>query len=70
MNDRRLFGVGAAGVCVSAVCCFTPLLAVVLGGLGLAAWLAWADYVLLPALAAFAAITLAAGWRLWRERRA
>jgi mercuric ion transport protein len=32
------------------VCCFTPALALLLGTVGLSAWLAWLDYVLLPAL--------------------
>ena len=35
---------------VAAVCCATPLLAVVLGAVGLSAWLAKADYVLIPVL--------------------
>lgn len=42
---------GVAGAVVAGVCCFTPLLAVVFGALGLTAALAWSDYVLLPMLA-------------------
>ncbi len=58
MTDRKLFRVGAAGTVIAAVCCFTPALVVLLGAIGLAAWLAWLDYVLFPALFGFAGLTL------------
>jgi mercuric ion transport protein len=35
---------------IAAICCATPLLAVPFGAVGLTAWLAKADYVLIPAL--------------------
>ncbi len=47
---------GIAGSVVAALCCFTPLLVVLLGWLGLSAWLGWLDYVLLPALGMFFAL--------------
>ena len=50
MSDRSLIATGAVGAAFAAVCCATPLLAVVLGGVGLTAWLANADYVLIPVL--------------------
>ena len=50
MRDRALIATGAVGAVLAAICCATPLLAVVLGGLGLTAWLAKADYVLIPVL--------------------
>lgn len=50
MNDRSLIATGAIGAAFAAVCCATPLLAVVLGGVGLTAWLAKADYVVIPVL--------------------
>jgi len=53
VQDRRLIGVGAVGTIVAALCCGTPLLVLALGALGLSAWLAWADYVLMPALLFF-----------------
>ncbi len=53
MNSRALLGAGIAGSVVAAVCCFTPVLVIGLGAVGLTAWLAWADMVLLPALAIF-----------------
>jgi mercuric ion transport protein len=50
LNDRSLITAGAVGAALAAICCATPLLAVVLGGIGLTAWLAKADYVVLAVL--------------------
>ncbi|MCE8008285.1 MAG: hypothetical protein B7X55_01295 [Rhodobacterales bacterium 34-62-10] len=52
---------------MAALCCFTPVLVVLLGAVGLSAWLGWLDYVLLPALAFFIGLTAYAVWR--RQRR-
>lgn len=57
MNDRKCIGTGATGTIIAAICCFTPALVIGLGAIGLSAWLVWADYVLFPALALFAALT-------------
>ena len=43
MNNPPLIATGAIGAALAALCCATPLLTVVLGGLGLTAWLAKAD---------------------------
>ena len=64
MNDRALLRTGIIGSVVAAVCCGTPALAFVLGALGVSAWLAWADYVVLPALIAFMALTGYAFYRI------
>lgn len=53
---------------ITAVCCFTPILAIGLGALGLSAWLAWLDFVLLPMLLGFAGVT-AIGWWLKKSAR-
>ena len=50
MRDRTLITTGVVGAVVAAVCCAKPLLAIVFGAVGLAAWVAKADYVLIPAL--------------------
>jgi mercuric ion transport protein len=50
MRNRTLIATSAVGAAVAALCCMTPLLAVVFGAAGLTAWLAKADYVLIPAL--------------------
>ena len=66
MKDRTLLRAGIAGSIVAALCCGTPLLALTLGALGVSAWLAWADEIVLPALIAFLALT---GYALYRLRR-
>jgi len=65
--DIRLVTVGLIGTVILALCCFTPVLVVLLGVVGLSAMLGWLDYVLLPALAFFIGLTVYAVWR--RHRR-
>ena len=48
MNDRTLIKTGVIGGVIAAICCATPILAVALGTVGLSAWAAKADYVLIP----------------------
>ena len=50
MRDRTLITTGAIGAAFAAICCATPLLVVLFGAVGLTAWLAKADYVVLPVL--------------------
>ncbi len=54
----RLLTAGLVGTVVTAVCCFTPALVVLLGSVGLSAWMGWLDYVLVPLLAVFVAVAL------------
>lgn len=65
-NTHKLIAVGFAGSVIAALCCFTPLLVIVLGAAGLSGVLVWTDYVLLPALAFFVALT---GYAVWRRLR-
>lgn len=67
MNDRKLLRVGIVGAAITALCCFTPLLVVLLGALGLSAWVVGLDYVLLPALVGFVALII---YGLFRKSRA
>ncbi len=67
MDDRKLLGVGLVGAVVAALCCFAPVLVVLLTTVGLSALVGWLDYVLLPALAIFVALTV---YALFRHRRA
>ena len=50
VKDRSLIATGAIGAILAAIYCATPLLAVVLGGIGLTAWLAKVDYVVMAVL--------------------
>lgn len=67
-NDT-LLRTGIVGTIVVALCCFTPILVVLLGVVGLSAVLGWIDYVLFPALAAFLALTAYALWRRSQSAR-
>jgi mercuric ion transport protein len=67
MGHRTLVGAGAIGTIVAAICCATPVLAVVLPLLGLGAWLGVADYVLIPLLLSSLALV---GLGLYRRRTA
>ena len=53
----RLLAVGAGGALFAAVCCFTPVLAAIFGAIGLAAWVMWLDFILLPLLVLFVGVT-------------
>ena len=50
MNDRSLIATGGVAAALAAICCATPLLAFVLGAIGLTAWIAKTDYVIHPVL--------------------
>jgi mercuric ion transport protein len=58
MNNKRLLKTGLVGTVVMALCCFTPLLVWLLAAVGLSAVVGMLDYVLLPALGMFLAITI------------
>ena len=49
-RDRTLIATGAIGAALAAICCLTPLLAILLTAIGLSAWLVKADYILIPVL--------------------
>lgn len=63
MNNRPLLGAGLIGTAVVALCCFTPILVVLAGVVGLSAIVGYLDYILLPALIFFVGLTLYAVWR-------
>ncbi len=58
MANDKLFKVGLIGTVIAAICCFTPVLVILLGAVGLSAAIGWLDIVLLPALGLFVAITV------------
>ncbi len=66
MQDRALLKLGLTGTIVTAICLFTPTLAWLLALSGMAGWLAWTDYVLLPLLAVFLGVT---AYAVLRARR-
>jgi len=68
MKGRTLLTTGLVGSALAGICCFTPILALLLGALGLTAVLAWLDVVLLPTFAMFLAVVGYALWKMKRER--
>lgn len=63
----KLFKIGIIGTIIAALCCFTPVLVVLLGAVGLSAIVGYLDIVLLPALVIFIGITIYAVWKKKNE---
>lgn len=57
----RLLRIGIIGAILTALCCFTPVLVVLFGALGLAALVGYLDYVLFPLLGVFVLLIII-GW--------
>lgn len=64
----KLLALGLCGTLLAALCCFTPLLPIVLTALGLTGLLGvlYNDAVLLPVLAGFLIFT---GYVIWRQKK-
>jgi len=62
----RWFKVGLLGAFLACVACATPIAALLLGAIGLAAWAGHIDLVLFPVLGAFVVL---AAHRYWVARR-
>lgn len=63
MNDKKTLQHGVIGTVITALCCFTPVLVVLFGVVGLSAVIGYLDYVLLPALVFFVVLAIYALWR-------
>jgi len=66
MTPKSLLTVGIVGMIVTAICCSTPLLVLLLGVVGLSSLTGTLDIILLPALVFFLIIT---GYGLWKQTR-
>jgi mercuric ion transport protein len=67
VTEKGLLRIGICGTAIAALCCFTPVLVVLLGAVGLSAAIGWLDDVLLPAMVLFLGLTVFA---LWKRRSA
>ena len=56
--NKKLMSTGLIGTVLAALCCFTPILAVAFGALGLSAIVGWLDVVLIPVLVFFVGLTV------------
>ncbi|PHQ94998.1 MAG: hypothetical protein COB40_11225 [Marinosulfonomonas sp.] len=70
VSNDRLLRFGIIGTVLAALCCFTPVLVVLFGLVGLAALVGYLDYVLFPALGLFVLLTLYALWRKHKNEAA
>ncbi|MHB1200761.1 MAG: mercury resistance system transport protein MerF [Polaromonas sp.] len=66
-KNSKLLKLGIGGTIVAALGCFTPILLILLGVVGLGALTGYLDYVLFPALALFVGITI---YALQKRRQA
>ncbi|MDP2644939.1 MAG: mercury resistance system transport protein MerF [Desulfobacterales bacterium] len=64
--SKKGFYAAIAGTVLVALCCFTPILVITLGAVGLSAFTPYLDYVLLPALAALIVLTFVSYGR-WKR---
>ena len=65
MNNNRLLGVGIIGAIVAAICCFTPVLVILLVAIGFGWITGYLDYLLLPVLFICCVIIV---YALWQQR--
>ncbi len=68
-RHKKLLGVGLVGTTIAALCCFTPVLVITFGVVGLSAWVGYLDYVLLPALGFFICLIAYALYRRYKAER-
>ncbi|WP_299081770.1 mercury resistance system transport protein MerF [uncultured Paraglaciecola sp.] len=64
-KNKRLLRTGVIGTLIVALCCFTPLLVILLAAVGLSAFTGHLDVVLFPALAFFIGLT---GYAFYRKK--
>lgn len=67
LKNSTLLKLGIGGTILAALCCFTPILLILLGVVGLGAIAGYLDYVLLPALVVFVGIMI---YALQKQRHA
>lgn len=58
MKNRTLLRTGIAGTIITALCCLTPVLVVLLGIAGLSTVTGYLDFVLFPVLVFFLGLTV------------
>ena len=65
MKSKQLLTTSLVGTAIAAICCFTPVLVILLSAIGLSAAVAYLDIVLIPALVISVVISLFALWRVY-----
>jgi mercuric ion transport protein len=67
MKPKTTLIASLTGTVIIALCCFTPILVIGLGLIGLSAWIGYLDSVLLPALGVMIGLTIVSYWRYRRH---
>jgi len=57
-KPNSLLKAGIIGTVVAALCCFTPVLVILIGAIGLSSLVGYLDFVLFPLLGVFICITV------------
>ena len=65
-NNAWLLKTGLIGSIIAALCCFTPILAVLLGAVRLGWFVGYLDYVLVPVMVIFLGLV---GYAVWRNAK-
>jgi mercuric ion transport protein len=65
-TSKRGIYAALGGTMLIAICCFTPILVITLGAVGLSAFTPYLDYVLLPALTLLIILTFIS-YKKWRK---
>jgi mercuric ion transport protein len=60
VSNNKLLSTGITGTVIAALCCFTPILVITFGAVGLSAAVGYLDIVLIPALIFFVILTIVA----------
>lgn len=63
---KKRFLAAVGGTALVAICCFTPVLVILLGAVGLGALTRYLDFVLFPALAVLLVLTYVS-YRRWKK---
>jgi mercuric ion transport protein len=58
MTNQGLLRTGIIDTVIAPICCFSPILIIRLGAVGLSAMVGWLDYVLFFPLVVFAGLTI------------
>jgi mercuric ion transport protein len=58
--NKSLLKTGVIGTIIAALCCFTPILVIIFGAIGLSALVGYLDFVLFPLLGVFLIIIVVA----------
>ncbi len=67
--SKKRMNAAIGGTIIVALCCFTPILVLIFGAIGLSAFTPYLDYVLLPALALMIVFTFLS-YKKWKRASA